>query len=1069
MRILALDVEAFGPFRDRQRLDFARAASGGLLLITGPTGAGKSSLLDAICFALYNSVPRYDGQIGRVRSDHARPDQATRVVLEFEMGEDRYRVERTPDWDRPSKRKTKRGDGMTTEPGTARLWRWNGGEWEGIAARPREVGAELLRVIGLQREQFLQVVLLAQGGFQRFLRAGDDERQATLRSLFRTQRFDRVERLLVDRRRELEQGVGQRDARIDSLLDQAEEAARDAETGDHGGGAETGSPTAAAHDAGIGEAASHPERRPAREARRDAVAAALDRLEERARALAGAERATETERVAAEERARATRTLAAAQQRLADARARERELAQRGNAIEADRARVQLAERASRMRDHLDRSDRAAARQAEADEAVARAMATIAGARRPEALAGAAAAVVDGASGAEGAITEGSSRSGDVAVRRSGAVAAATLQSERDDLGEAIALLRESAKREASRGTLVDEQQELLAALAAATAAHEEAVQRAAALPALIDEARTASETAALAAAGLEAQTVAVARAEQRLAAARRLAELTPRYDAAQRESSRCADAAASASAVVSDLLARRLAGMAGELASELAPGAPCAVCGSTEHPAPATQHDPVDAGRISEAEAERDAAQRELDRARGAEQELAQAHVAARTAADGFDLGAAEQALSAAKELRDAAQRAEHDRDALRAELDRLQRELAGAADAERVAGQRVLGLQHAAETAAEQLAELDAALASARGGFDRVATRLAASEALHTALGEAIAAIADRDAAIEAHRSAAGELSRALAQCDFAGVAEARAAALPAPERRALAARVASHDAAVQENRGVLAEETLQGLPADPAPLEAHEQLARDAAARARAAAAEAAAVAARLVERRAQLARVDREIAEAAEGGEALMRLRRLADTVQGKDPNTRRMRLEVFVLAARLEAIVEAANRRLARMVGGRYRLQHDDGLHARGRQSGLGLAVLDEYTGRTRSTDSLSGGETFLASLSLALGLADVVTAESGGIRLDTLFIDEGFGTLDPDALDQALATLDALREGGRTVALISHVAELKERLPARLEVLVDDRGVSRIGGQGVLESTANDTDPTEDA
>nr|WP_233614188.1 SbcC/MukB-like Walker B domain-containing protein [Leucobacter edaphi] len=143
-----------------------------------------------------------------------------------------------------------------------------------------------------------------------------------------------------------------------------------------------------------------------------------------------------------------------------------------------------------------------------------------------------------------------------------------------------------------------------------------------------------------------------------------------------------------------------------------------------------------------------------------------------------------------------------------------------------------------------------------------------------------------------------------------------------------------------------------------------------------------------------------------------------------------------------------------------MVGGRYRLLHDDGLRSRGRQSGLGLAVLDEYTGRERSTDSLSGGETFLASLALALGLADVVTAETGGIRLDTLFIDEGFGTLDPDALDQALATLDALREGGRTVALISHVAELRERLPAQLEVIVDDRGVSSLRGEGVVAGSS---------
>jgi exonuclease SbcC len=158
----------------------------------------------------------------------------------------------------------------------------------------------------------------------------------------------------------------------------------------------------------------------------------------------------------------------------------------------------------------------------------------------------------------------------------------------------------------------------------------------------------------------------------------------------------------------------------------------------------------------------------------------------------------------------------------------------------------------------------------------------------------------------------------------------------------------------------------------------------------------------------------------------------------------------MTLESFVLAAELEEIVEAANLRLDDMSGGRYRLQHTDARAARNAASGLGLEIMDAHTGYARSAQSLSGGETFLASLALALGLAEVVTARAGGVTLDTLFIDEGFGSLDDDTLELAMRTLDELRQGGRTVGLISHVAAMKEQLPAQLIVESTPQGPSVI-------------------
>jgi exonuclease SbcC len=151
----------------------------------------------------------------------------------------------------------------------------------------------------------------------------------------------------------------------------------------------------------------------------------------------------------------------------------------------------------------------------------------------------------------------------------------------------------------------------------------------------------------------------------------------------------------------------------------------------------------------------------------------------------------------------------------------------------------------------------------------------------------------------------------------------------------------------------------------------------------------------------------------------------------------------------VLAARLEQVSEVASCRLLDMSGGRYSFLHSDAMARHGARGGLGLDVFDEYTGTRRPTKTLSGGESFMASLALALGLADVVTAESGGVQIDTLFVDEGFGTLDPQALDAVMNVLDDLRRGGRTIGLISHVEELRTRIPTKVEVIAGRNG-SRI-------------------
>jgi len=163
--------------------------------------------------------------------------------------------------------------------------------------------------------------------------------------------------------------------------------------------------------------------------------------------------------------------------------------------------------------------------------------------------------------------------------------------------------------------------------------------------------------------------------------------------------------------------------------------------------------------------------------------------------------------------------------------------------------------------------------------------------------------------------------------------------------------------------------------------------------------------------------------------------------LAALVEGKHPDNRlQMRLSAYVLAHRLSQVVEAANLRLSTMSDERYLLEHTAQRGVGERRGGLSLLVRDQWTDEQRDPVTLSGGETFVVSLALALGLADVVTGEAGGARIETLFVDEGFGSLDADTLEDVMDTLDTLRDGGRVVGVVSHVPELQTRIPTQLRV-----------------------------
>jgi exonuclease SbcC len=350
-------------------------------------------------------------------------------------------------------------------------------------------------------------------------------------------------------------------------------------------------------------------------------------------------------------------------------------------------------------------------------------------------------------------------------------------------------------------------------------------------------------------------------------------------------------------------------------------------------------------------------------------------------------------------------------------------------------------------AADSATRVGELHSQLVGLLGGAENVGAarrrEQRAAQAIDLLLGSLErAAVADEEL-----RAAESAVSGAVAAAGFANAAEAEAALLPADTLEALQARV---DEARSAETAVLAALEEPDVDVDlgaPAAVEACEAVLRAARDGARAALAAAAAARTRATDLAGLAPEFERQVLALEPLRRRASEARQLADLAGGQGANRLRMTLSAYVLAARLEEVAAVASERLRRMTQGRYTLVHTDAGRG-GARAGLGLLARDTWTGQDRDTATLSGGETFLASLALALALGDVVTAESGGADIEALFVDEGFGSLDEETLEEVMDTLDNLREGGRMVGLVSHVGELRARIPAQIQVRKGRHGSS---------------------
>lgn len=1024
MRPLRLRMVGFGPFAQEAIVDFHAATDHPLFGIYGPTGSGKTSVLDAIAFALFGESSGDERKSEDLRSHFVGPEEETVVELLFETGGKRYFLRRSP----KQELRKRRGEGVTEKPGEAYLFDATAvdlGELSypdrcGTVLAEKKVGSVsrmVEEIVGFRAEQFRQVVLLPQGRFRELLTANSGERSEILRRLFDTAVYERFTDILKERSSTLGGEIERLRTTLEALRSGAGvESRRELE---------------------------------AQVAALSRQLAELDETVEKQRALEEARRKQLDEARSADrafrERAEARAALASIEGESMEAQQRELEGALAARAIEPHYRQL-LAAREEIEALEGERLERKR---------------SLEGAEQEREV-------------AEAALREGQESEG---LREHLRLELGRL----DSLAEKQRLVDDQTRglpeRERRLSELRSRRERLTEELERLEVRLEEITLR-------IEEASRMRERRGEVESELEGKRrrlTLLNRYRDALARARgeegNLEKLEERVGALSAELASCEVA-------ITEAIRRTREAEAARLAQTLSEGEPCPVCGSLDHPAPAVgegaSQEEVEGARereaevrneLTRAERERSVAAERLRQAQEQREELLgelgegpgdgeQERLAAVVAELEGELRELHQRLSESGELSESREEGRERRVGLKAELEELAPRLD--AEGEEVARMRSLressGVPEelsppgALEKLRREVAQrLESNIAAARKAETdaRNARELASRERLRLeSLEERRLLVRERLELLEAEFRRRIEESGFLDEREYAsaGRGDEQVSAL----KEALDARRDRESAARERVRR--AEEVAAGfgepdLPAAEAAVAASQER-----------------LTALLEERSAkrhregELLRLleaitagERELSQIEEEYREVTQLSRLADGY-----NESRIRLMDYVLSVYFEEVLAQANIRLFKMSNHRYTLLRKEASGGRGR-AGLDIEVYDAYTDRSRDAKTLSGGEGFLASLALALGLSDTVQAELGGLNLEVIFIDEGFGSLDEEALEEALNTLDELTGSGRSVGIISHVEEVKRRVPAGFQVESTLRGsriVSRGGGGG---------------
>lgn len=916
MRPIKLTISAFGPYAGRTTLDMERLGSKGIYLITGDTGAGKTSIFDAITFALYGEASGDQRQSDMLRSKYAAADTPTEVELTFSYGGQRYTVCRNPEYERPAKR----GSGTTIQKAEAQLTYPDGR----VLTKTRAVTAAVEEILGINRSQFTQIAMIAQGDFLKLLLASTEDRLEIFRKILKTELYQSLQKRLSSRSSELRQQCEQLRASIDQYID------------------------------GL----------------------SCQQNEEFETALE-------------------------------KARNREIPLAEILDLVDHmictdNREKKELDNKISVVDGKIEQLNLAIGKGAEQEKtrnALAQAEAELAESEKnyEEALA---------------AYTGEKAREADRAALRE------QIALEEKALGRYDGLEQASAAYEQRRTAL-------------AAAAKEQEAQRVSLEKIKLELDDLKEEQSKLQGAGRQAALLE-GREEQvkgRKAALDALKADLEDWTSLHRQWEQAKETYLHAS-LKNDMMRQQYESLnrafldeqAGILAETLESGQPCPVCGSTQHPMPAvkpeaapTEEELEQAKKASDEAAEemrRQSAQagRFEGQARARKEEVS---VKAGQIFDAWSFENLEELLTEAQ-----AQAKEEARQ-LKTQMKEAQKQVSRKEKLDQLLPEKEK-LRTEAETALHEQEKAAASLQS----------EAAAREQAVKALREELAF--ESKTAAEAHLTSlrqqekTGRKAFDLAARAYEESKEGRDALRGQAEslRGRIdgslipdVAEMAAQRAALMEERKALQERST--------------------------------ALAARITSNSFAAEKIRNQ----SEGLERLENqwawVRTLSDTANGTLSGKEKIKLETYVQMRYFDRIIARANTRFMIMSSGQYELKRREAAENNRSQSGLELDVIDHYNGSRRSVRTLSGGESFKASLSLALGLSDEIQSSAGGIRLDTMFVDEGFGSLDEESLQQAIRALADLSEGSRLVGIISHVGELKERIEKQIVVTKEKAAGSR--------------------
>lgn len=918
MKPLELTISAFGPYAGTEYIDFSQASRNGLYLITGDTGAGKTTVFDALIFALYGTASGNVRSASMFRSKYAAPDSKTYTELKFEYRGKVYTIKRSPPYTRKALRKTKSENALIEEPPSAELTLPDGKTVNGVSAVNREINS----IIGLDRDRFTQVAMLSQGDFLKLLFAPTKEKIDIFRSIFRTEKYQQLQRRISE-----DMSAAGKALELIFMKNKQYISALSCE--------ENG-----------------------------AFSEDLAKLKEEPLLFSFEETASLAEKIIAEDK----------------------------NALaEAEKAAVELSTASEKLAVRLERSGirlDAEKKLADIDRRIEEAEKL-----RPQ--------TEERFAAASAAYAQADSLAEQIARERERLSSYAELSLERKTAEEKAALAAAASEKSERAKKAAFEAGNKICEYNAEFETIKNAAEEIARLEAAAAEKkRIMTELTAFAYEVKEHMDVFAELEKAKsayLEAAKRSEEDTSAYNALERAF---------------------LDSQAGVLAQKLADGEPCPVCGSCEHPNPAVIH----AKNVSEKELKDAKHKAENSRENASQKSRAAGELSGREKALRSAVSAKAEGFFGKVEFGDIKAVIKQNHALAKNELAQITRDAALAEDKQKRCAE-LAKLTEKAQTEQKNSEQLSAQFSSQAAAFEAQAEAAkAAAEKLAAALE-----FSGEDEA-KAHLSAL-EKSRSdiCSEYESAKAAYDNSAANISSLKSAASAYESQLKDLPQEETAVLTEEKnaleekRRGL--DSLRLK----------------------LSSRIDTNSLALKNLSDGHSESEKAERHYQMLKSLCDTAGGSISGKEKITLETYIQTAYMKRITDRANVRLMEMTDGRYELVRSTSAESLNGKSGLDLDVIDHYNGTVRSVKTLSGGESFEAALSLALGLSDEICSNSGGIQLQSMFVDEGFGTLDEASLSQAVDSLCRLSQSGRTVGIISHVAELKERINDKIIVTKDKR------------------------